>query len=68
MGVHNNRNALQIPEKINRNDPNNDRNALQKSEKNNRSAMIIRNSRVRGNIKSYAELIKFDICIRFFRI
>ena len=47
MGVHNNRNALQIPEKINRNDPNNDRNALQKSEKNNRSATIIRNSRVR---------------------
>ena len=46
MGVHNNRNALQIPEKNNRNDPNNDRNGLQKSEKNNRSAMIIRNSRV----------------------
>ena len=46
LGVHNNRNALQIPKKINRNDPNNDRNALQKSEKNNRSATIIRNSRV----------------------
>ena len=46
LGIHNKRNALQIPEKINRNDPNNDRNALQKSEKNNRSAMIIRNSRI----------------------
>ena len=46
MGVHNKRNALQIPEKNNRNDPNNDRNALQKSGKINRSAMIIRNSRV----------------------
>ena len=46
MGVHNKRNALQIPEKNNRNDPNNDRNALQKSEKINRSATIIRNSRV----------------------
>ena len=46
MGIHNKRNALQIPEKNNRNDPNNDRNALQKSEKINRSATIIRNSRV----------------------
>ena len=55
MGVHNNRNALQIPEKINRNDPNNDRNALQKSEKNNRSDTIIRNSRVVMTKQKYKE-------------
>ena len=52
MGVHNNRNALQIPEKINRNDPNNDRNALQKSGKINRSDAIIRNSRVEFDLET----------------